>query len=178
MKKLLLVTLLLLTACQPSEQAIQTAMAQTQAAYTATPSQTPTATFTSTATLTPSPTFTSTFTATPDPQLTADGVIATFKAAGLEAEGAFHMGPQDYGLAPFVCYGVRFLVPSLGPDNGGRVFICNDSAEQAQLAAYYDKLGKSSALFFSWVFIKGNVLVQINGDLPEAIARQYEVAIP
>ena len=43
--------------------------------------------------------------------------------------------------------------------------------------AYYDDLGKASALFFSWTFVKGNLLVQINGDLPDAQAHAYEAAL-
>jgi hypothetical protein len=39
-------------------------------------------------------------------------------------------------------------------------------------------MGKASAAFFSWVFVKGDVVVQINGDLSEDKARQYEAAIP
>jgi hypothetical protein len=42
---------------------------------------------------------------------------------------------------------------------------------------YYFALGKSSAAFFSWVFIKDNVLVQINGDLPEDKAKQYQTVL-
>ena len=43
--------------------------------------------------------------------------------------------------------------------------------------AYYVELGRASAIFFSWVFVKDNILVQINGDLPEERAKQYEVAL-
>lgn len=52
-----LIFLLIIASCQPSETAIQTAVAQTQASYTATPSPTET--------LQPTPTIT--FTPTPDP---------------------------------------------------------------------------------------------------------------
>lgn len=88
------------------------------------------------------------------------------------------MAKDDYGLAPFVCTGTHFFIPSIDPTAGGRVFICDNAEDVTALSDYYDKLGKSSALFFSWVFVKGNVVVQINGDLPEDKARQYETAIP
>ena len=42
---------------------------------------------------------------------------------------------------------------------------------------FYNELSRSSALFFSWVFVRDNILVQINGDLPEASARQYETVL-
>lgn len=88
------------------------------------------------------------------------------------------MTKVDYRLAPMVCDGYRFMIPSLGEDKGGRVFVCSDATEQEKLANYYTELGKSSAILFSWVLQKGNVLVQINGDLDEAAAKQYEQAIP
>jgi hypothetical protein len=39
------------------------------------------------------------------------------------------------------------------------------------------KLGKENAAFFSWVFVKDNILVQINGNLPEEQAKKYEAAL-
>lgn len=111
-------------------------------------------------------------------QITGDDVVAAFKAAGLEAENTRPMTKDDYGAAPYVCTGTRFYVPSIGADNGGRIFICDSTEDRDSLANYYTELGKSSALFFSWVFIKDNVVVQINGDLPEETARKYEAALP
>lgn len=110
--------------------------------------------------------------------VTGDDVVAAFKAAGLEAETPHAMAADDYGLAPFVCKGTRFFIPSLGADNGGRIFICENTEDRDKLATYYTAAGEASAIFFSWVFPKDNILVQINGDLPEDVARQYEAAIP
>lgn len=109
---------------------------------------------------------------------TADDVLTAFTNAGLEAESPTKMGKDDYGLAPFVCEGTRFLIPSLGEDNGGRVFICDNDEDRDAIGKYYQDLGKASALFFSWVFVKGNIVIQINGDLEEDIAHKYEQAIP
>ena len=111
-------------------------------------------------------------------QVTGEDVVAAFKAAGLEAESTRPLTKDDYGAAPFVCTGTRFLTPSIGADNGGRIFICDSAEDRDLLTNYYTELGKSSALFFSWVFVKENIAVQINGDLPEEKARQYEAAIP
>lgn len=110
--------------------------------------------------------------------VTGADVAKAFETAGLEAANVREMTKDDYGAAPFVCKGTRFFIPSLGEERGGRIFVCTDDKERDSLAAYYTELGKSSALFFSWVFVKGNVVVQINGNLPEATARQYEAAIP
>jgi hypothetical protein len=111
-------------------------------------------------------------------KLTGNDVVTAFKNAGLEAENTKQMGKDDYGAAPLVCEGTRFFIPSLGQDKGGRIFICDNNDDRDSLAKYYQDLGKSSALFFSWVFVKDNIVVQINGDLKEDIALKYEQAIP
>lgn len=113
----------------------------------------------------------------PTASITSDGVIAALKAAGLEAETPTKMQPKDFGIAPVLCEGTRFLVPSLGPDNGGRVFICKNADDAAKTKAAYDAMGEQSGLLFSWAFTKGNVVVQMNGDMDEAQAKQYETVI-
>ncbi len=171
-----LLVIVTLSACAPSESAIQTAIVQTQSVWTPIPTQTPYPTYTPPPTSTPLPS--PTIVPTVDAPTIASNVITAFKNAGLEAENPTVMSPQDRGLAPNVCYGVHFFVPSIDPTAGGRVFVCQDPGEQAAIAGYYEALGKSSAAFFSWVFTKGNIVVQINGQLPEDKARQYEAAIP
>lgn len=111
-------------------------------------------------------------------KVTSADVVSAFKTAGLEAESTSAMTKDDYGVAPYVCEGTRFLIPSLGADNGGRIFICDNDEDRDALSNFYTEMGKSSALLFSWVFVKNNVVVQINGDLPEEKARQYETALP
>jgi hypothetical protein len=111
------------------------------------------------------------------PALTAPQVVERLKSAGLEVESPTEMKKDDYGLAPFVCKGQRFLIPSLGADKGGRLFVCDSSSDRDALKAYYDALGKGSAAFFSWTFAKGSVLIQLNGSLPEDQAKKYEAAI-
>lgn len=110
--------------------------------------------------------------------ITGNDVIESFKKANLEAENPYKMGPEDYGLGPYVCEGTRFLIPSLGENNGGRIFICESQEELKSLEEYYKKLGKTSAMFFSWTFHKDNILVQLNGSLNEDIAKKYKDAIP
>ncbi|MHB0858801.1 MAG: hypothetical protein ACYC5M_14695 [Anaerolineae bacterium] len=105
-------------------------------------------------------------------------VIEAFRQAGLEAEGTYAMGVQDYGGAPLrAVEAFRFLIPSLGEESGGRVFRCATQSDLEAVRAYYVELGKASAWFFSWTFAKGSILVQINGDLPEEQALRYEAAL-
>lgn len=105
-------------------------------------------------------------------------IIAALQAAGLEAEDPTPMGPDDYGLGPYVASGVHFLVPSLCPDCGGRAFV-GSADDIEKLRVYYDTISQASAAFSSWVFVSpdGRALIQLNGDLPEARARQYQAVI-
>ncbi|MCI0397429.1 MAG: hypothetical protein L0322_21180 [Chloroflexi bacterium] len=73
--------------------------------------------------------------------------------------------------------GIRFRIPSLGGDVGGRVLVVDNQVDLEITREFYQSLGESSAAFFSWVFVEGNALVQINGDLPEAQARKYEAVL-
>lgn len=160
---------LLLAACAPAAPAAPTVdigAIQTSAVQTAI-AAIPTATA-----LPPSPS------PIPTSSVKPETVISAFKAAGLEAENARPMTKKDYGLAPFVCQGTRFFIPSLGPDNGGRLFICSDHAERDALKDYYVSMGKKSAALFSWALVKGDVIVQINGNLSEEDSKKYEAAIP
>ena len=108
--------------------------------------------------------------------ITVDDILVSFKNAGLEAENSYTMTKDDYGFTPYLCKGTRFLIPSLGEDKGGRVFICENNDDRDQLRLYYVKLGESSAAFYSWTFIQDKVLVQINGNLPDDTAKKYEMA--
>ena len=172
---------------QQTEVARQVSQTLTAAAPTATSTATvtpiPTATYTpppatETATATPTRPPAPTATAAASPKhWTGEQVGAALKAAGLEFEAARPMIAGDYGFAPFVCKGTRFLVPSLGPDNGGRLFECGSIDERDRLVRYYQELSKGSAIFFSWLFARDNILIQINGSLAEPQARKYEAAL-
>lgn len=112
------------------------------------------------------------------PITTSNDVILAFKQAGLEVEEARPMNEQDYGTAPQVCEGMHFLLYSLGPSHGGRVYFCDDPTERDDLAAFYRNRGERSPAARSWVFVKENVVVQLNGALSEERAQAYEAAIP
>lgn len=105
-----------------------------------------------------------------------DKLIEEFDDPYIEFQ--YRMGPKDYGAAPYVCEGARFAILSLGNDGGGRIFLCKKKADRDRLANYYRELGKVSARFFSWVFIKGNVVLQLNGDLDEQRAKELASSIP
>lgn len=174
----ILISIILLSGCAPFNNTIATRVAGT---ITAMP------TFTPYPTLTPYPTFTPLPTDTPTPTVqptksfakwTSDQVIGAFVDAGLEVGQMHLMKVDDYGMAPMLAVeATRFFIPSLCADCGGRIFSFDNQAGLEKTAEFYTSLGKSSALFFSWVFTHDNILVQINGDLPEAKARLYEAAL-
>jgi len=86
------------------------------------------------------------------------------------------MARSDYGPAPLVAKrGVRFLIPSLGEDSGGRVFTFSNIADLRKLRRYYVALGRESAALYSYTFANHDrlVLVQINGELPDKKASRY-----
>ncbi len=116
--------------------------------------------------------------ATPTPSYVkwnSQQVIDAFTSAELEADPTYTMTKDDYGMAPMVAIeGSRFIIPSLCADCGGRIFSFNNPDDLAATKRYYDELGNASAMFFSWTFEKDNILVQINGDLPEEKALQYK----
>lgn len=105
-------------------------------------------------------------------------VIDAFRSARLELGTVRPMTREDYGFAPYVATeGTRFIIPSIGPESGGRVLSFSSSGDLETTKRYYDELGRGSAALFSWTFVNSNVLVQITGELPEAQARRYEAAL-
>lgn len=112
------------------------------------------------------------------PAASSNDVVLAFQRAGLEVEGARPMTPQDYGTAPQVCDGMHFLLHSLGPSHGARVYFCEDSTERDALASFYRERGERSPAARSWLFVKDKVVVQLNGALSEERAQAYEAAIP
>jgi hypothetical protein len=156
MKKLLIlmVLVLVLPACAPSAADFQVAIAQTQAAYTPTPVP-PTNTPVPTATITP--------TSTPVYALwTVDQASALITAAGLEFVNPRPMTKDDYGPAPMTAKeAIYFQMPSLCSDCEGRLYSFASQSDLESLQSYYVDLGKVSAFFFSWVFVKDNILIQL-----------------
>jgi hypothetical protein len=136
---------------------------------------------TPTATPIPAPTFTPILAATDIPSPPAfqiwssSEVVDAIKAAGLEIGATRPMTRGDYGLGPLVAIeGTRFLLPSLGEDNGGRIVSFATPEDLDKLRSYYVDIGKASAILFSHVFVKDNIIVQINGDLSDEQAARYD----
>jgi hypothetical protein len=124
-------------------------------------------------------------------QPTSEGVVQAFRDEGLEVGESYDVDEEEGPNPVPRTYkeGTRFTIPSLerpageakvgGPDNGvgGRVFTFESEEDLAPVRDYYEGLGRASGMFFSHVFVEGNTLVQINGELPESRADEYEAAL-
>ncbi len=117
-------------------------------------------------------------TAQPFIKWTTQQVVDAFLAAGLEVNNPRPMTTDDYGLVPMLAVeGTRFFIPSICTDCGGRIMSFANQEDLTIVQNYYAQLGRFGAVLFSWVYIKDNILVQINGELPEENARMYLVAL-
>jgi hypothetical protein len=103
-------------------------------------------------------------------------VVDAFKAAGLEADNPRPMSkPQDYGAAPTVdIEATQFNIPSLGEGGGGHIYSFASENDLEKMIKYY---ADASANNFSWVYVRDNLLVQIDGRLEEEKAKRYEAAL-
>lgn len=119
---------------------------------------------------TPSPSPTSAFW-----KYSVNDAAKAIQDAGLEFVDPVSDPPQESGIRPYVeNENLHFLIPSLCSDCGGRLFSFDNERDLNTLKKYYDGLKEASAMWFSWVYVKDNILLQINGDLPEDKAKLYE----
>ncbi|WP_121638842.1 hypothetical protein [Virgibacillus sp. Bac330] len=63
--------------------------------------------------------------------------------------------------------GIYFFTLSVGEDSGGRIMKFENRTDLEDTKEYYDSMAEESTLLFSWTMAKDNILVQINGELPE-----------
>jgi len=181
MKGIIIVILyisILLSGCTPNNNIISMRVAETIAAM---PTATPYPTLTPYPTYTPAPE--STVIPTVEPtrafaKWNSDQALGAFVNAGLEVGRMRWMTTDDYGSAPKLAMdGTRFFIPSLCADCGGRIFAFDNQAGMDATAEYYLSLIQSDPSSFSWIFMKDNIIVQLNGDTPETLARKYEAAL-
>jgi hypothetical protein len=123
-------------------------------------------------------------TATPSPKVfdrwRSGEVIQAFAAAGLEVVNPSVVDLAELKDTPMpltMREGMRFLLPSVCPDCGGRVYSFESARDLEQVKRYYVGLGKMNRELFSWVFVKDNLVIQLNGHLPQDVAMQYDEAL-
>ncbi|WP_253278862.1 hypothetical protein [Psychrobacillus sp. FJAT-21963] len=103
--------------------------------------------------------------------LTTEDVIKKFKDDGLEVGGTFDLDNREFGNTRIE--GKRILIPSLGEDAGGRLFLFKNEKDLAQAKSYYDELGNAGPIFYSHTHQKGNFLLQMNGDMSDSNFKRY-----
>lgn len=109
--------------------------------------------------------------------VTVAQVAEALQASGVEVGEVREMTIEDYGMAPKADEGLRFLLPGLGDDKGGRIMLYEDPEVLERARDYYVELGQQSAMLYSHVFVLENILVQVNGTLPQDQADMLESAI-
>ncbi len=106
---------------------------------------------------------------------TVDDVIKYFKEDGLELGEVSDLPNDEFGNIRKE--GKRILIPSLGVDSGGRLFLF-DSEENLQKAkSYYDELGNSGPMFYSHTHQSGLFLIQMNGDMEDNEFAKYAASL-
>ncbi|MGC8877904.1 MAG: hypothetical protein ACP5R2_01610 [Anaerolineae bacterium] len=107
---------------------------------------------------------------------TAD-VVNAFRDAGLECEDPQPLAVND-GTAPFIAEeATRFMLPSVCDGCSGRIYSFSNQAQLDQARDYYIGLGEQDPQYFSWIYVRENILVQLNGRMPEEKARLYRQAL-
>jgi hypothetical protein len=95
-------------------------------------------------------------------------VLNAFKTAGLEIGSVYKYPVYGRSYAGSK-EAIHFLLPSLCADCGGRIFVFDSKRAMNKTEKQYSNLTP-----MTWLFIRDNVIVQINGDYPEEKARKYE----
>jgi hypothetical protein len=101
---------------------------------------------------------------------TAQEWAGTFRATGLEVENQQDLIGVGDQLPPGALTGVQFEMPSYCTTCGGKIIVFQSQEYVAPMADWLKGLGQ-------YVYIKGTVLVQIDQEVPENVARQYEAVL-
>lgn len=105
-------------------------------------------------------------------------VIAAFHSAGLDAEvvRGTTKDERDGFSTGMVVDARRFRISDKEGEMG--MVLCFESpGDLAQMRNYYQRLNRALPQFGSWLFVKDNVLLQINHEVPEQTARAYAAVL-
>jgi hypothetical protein len=101
---------------------------------------------------------------------TAQEWADAFRTAGLEIENQQDLAGVGGELLAGALSGIQFEMPSYCATCGGKIIVFQSQEYVAPMADWLKGLGQ-------YVYIKGTVLVQIDQEVPENVARQYEVVL-
>ena len=103
---------------------------------------------------------------------TAEEVIEAFRDEGLEVgEMQTVARSEDRSLIPKTYEEqMSFTIPSSGERSGGRVFTFPSQEALDPVSEYYEEFG---GVFASYVYVEGNIVVPIDGEVLEDQADRY-----
>jgi uncharacterized membrane protein (UPF0127 family) len=105
-------------------------------------------------------------------------VVQAFRDAGLEVGESYPVeqepGWEERPVPRTYEEATRFLIPSLGADAGGRVFVFGSEEDLRAVRGFYEDLASSER---PYVYDEGLVLVQLSNQLPEGEAERYGTAL-
>lgn len=111
-------------------------------------------------------------------QRNARDVIVVFHEAGLTAE-VVHGATKDErdGLSSLVVADtIRFRLSDEDKETG-TVFCFKNKRDLERMKNYYEALNQSLPQFRSWLYVKDNILLQVNHEVPESKASTYAAAL-
>lgn len=106
---------------------------------------------------------------------TTSDVIKYFKDEGLELGESSDLPNDEFGNIRKE--GKRILIPSLGTDSGGRLFLFENEENLKKVKSYYDELGNSGPMFYSHTHQSGLFLLQMNGDMDDNEFARYAASL-
>jgi hypothetical protein len=92
----------------------------------------------------------------------------------LEAVNPHKLSNEELGMFANTCSGAFFYIPSIAENTGGQIIECNNPDGLNKLIVYIVNTDNNK----SWLIMKHNIFVQIDGRITEQLARQYAQAIP
>lgn len=110
----------------------------------------------------------------------SEDIVLAFEEEGLEV-GEFYPVEQEPDWSESIvpktyAEGTRFEIPSMGENEGGRVFVYESREDLEVMSDYYRAVEEMPILgpsLHSHLYEDGLVLLQINGELPKTEADRY-----
>lgn len=107
----------------------------------------------------------------------ASDLLQELRSAGLDVQAAPGGKMNDeIGMSSRV-EEARFQTYADSKFFAGTILTFHSEDELVRMANYLRALGQSIPAYRSWVFVRDNALVQIDGELPEERATQFEEAL-
>jgi hypothetical protein len=103
-----------------------------------------------------------------------------FQEAGLPTEiPELSKDERDLFVTEMPVESAQFVIPGQGDPAIARgiIFSVQNRRDLLYIRNYYASLNKALPQYSSWIFIKDNLVLQINRNVPEAVAKQYAQAL-